>query len=90
MSECNKVGIRVYPVPRGKYYYLIVAFHKKTFMHGDLIYDFSTGASKIIEGKKMYHSSGKEWVEKIHELYKHFYENKIKPKNENDELRKVS
>ena len=90
MSECNKVGIRIYPVPKGVYYFLVVAFYKKRFQKGDLVYDFSKGASKIIEGKKMYHNKGNEWVIKIRELYRYFYENKIKQKKKNNELRKVS
>jgi len=66
MAFCNALGIRIYPVPCGVFYFLVVEFNE--------LKDFSLGASKIIEGKKMYHSKGTEWTEKIHEGYAHYFD----------------
>ena len=65
MTFCNALGIRIFPVPRGVFYFLVVEFNE--------LKDFSLRASKIIEGKKLYHSLSTEWTEKIHEGYKHYF-----------------
>jgi len=73
MSECNKVGIRIYPTPKYGDYYIEVEFNKTSmFLPKD--------KNKIIKGKERYKSKGKEWVLKINELYKHFYVKQISPK----------
>jgi len=83
MSECHKAGIRIYPIPKYGDYYLEVEFNKTSmFLPKDI--------KKIIKGKERYKSKGNEWVQKIHELYKHFYEKQIQPNSEKNELRKVS
>ena len=71
MSECNKAGIRIYPVPKFGEYFLEVEFNKTSmFLKKDI--------RKIVKGKEMYRQKSSEWGEKIKELYKHFYNTKLK------------
>jgi hypothetical protein len=65
MTYCNNLGIRIFPVPRGVFYFLVIEFNE--------VNDFSLRASKIIEGKKLYEQKGTEWVEKIHDGYTHYF-----------------
>ena len=66
MGTCNALGIRIFPVPRGVFYFLVIEFNE--------LKDFSLRASKIIEGKRLYHHQSPEWSEKINEGYKHYFD----------------
>lgn len=74
MRECNKNGIRIYPVLKYGYYYLEVEFNRTE--------EFNTyeRLRKPKCGEIKYDPAGKEWTEKILELYEHFYQTKVRPK----------
>lgn len=68
MSQCNKRGIRIYPIRHAWHYYVIEIEINKTaaFLHKDI--------KRIITDKKIYDVKKTKWVDKIHELYKYFYD----------------
>tara|TARA_R110002050_G_scaffold69507_2_gene150315 strand:+ start:5035 stop:5292 length:258 start_codon:yes stop_codon:yes gene_type:complete len=73
MKECNKNGIRIYPVLKYGYYYLEIEFNRtEEFNPYERI--------RTKPGEIKYETNGKEWTEKILELYEHLYKTKVRAK----------
>lgn len=75
MHECNKNGIRIYPIVKYGSYFLVVEFNRThEFFPHEII-----GAPKV--GEVRYDPNKPEWSEKMLELYAHLYQTKIAPKS---------
>lgn len=75
VSECNKAGVRIYPVVKHGMYLLEIEYNKSSrFKKGDII--------KIKKGTQKYNPRKKDWQEKIEELYRNIYEKNLMPKSE--------
>lgn len=73
MSQCNKNGIRIYPVPIYGKYVLYVEYNKSSeFLAHEVI--------QIKPGQEKYDPNKPDWTLKILELYHHLYDRKIMPK----------
>lgn len=73
MRECNKNGIRIYPILKYGYYYLEVEFNRsEEFLAHERI--------RTKPGEIKYATDGKEWSDKILELYEVLYRTKVRPK----------
>lgn len=72
-SECNKRGVRIYPVNYYSSVILEIEFNKTV--------DFKPFAvQQIIRGETRYEPKKPEWVEKLKSKYKEIYETKILPR----------
>lgn len=72
-SECNKRGVRIYPVSYYSSLILEIEFNKTA--------DFKPfGVQQIIRGETRYEAKKPEWVEKLHEKYQQIYETRILPR----------
>lgn len=72
-SECNKRGVRIYPVNYYSSVILEIEFNKTA--------DFKPFAvQQIIRGETRYETQKPEWVEKLKTKYKEIYETKILPR----------
>ena len=73
MADCNKNGIRIYPVFKYGFYYLEVEFNKTSeFLRHEII--------RTKPGEIKYSTSEKLWTVKILELYEKLYRTKVRPK----------
>lgn len=73
MSDCNKHGIRIYPVLKYGKYQLVVEFNRSAeFLPHEII--------RTRMGEQRYSTNTKEWSEKMLELYEHLYKTKVAPK----------
>ena len=73
MVQCNKNGIRIYPVLKYGYYYLEIEFNRSSdFDRHEII--------RTRRGEVRYDANKKEWGEKVLELYEHLYKTKVMPK----------
>ena len=74
-TQCNKRGVRIYPV---SYYSSLIL--EIEFNRSEAFTPFSV--QQIIRGETRYDPKGKEWVEKLREKYKQIYETRILPRLE--------
>lgn len=75
MRECNKNGIRIYPILRHGYYYLVIERNKSEEFHPREV------IGKPKEGEQRYDPNKEEWHVKILELYEHLYHSQVMPKS---------
>lgn len=75
ISECNKAGVRIYPIVKHGLYVLEIEYNKTARFRKDEIL-------KIQKGNQKYSPNKNEWQEKIEQLYRNIYEKKLKPKSE--------
>ncbi len=72
-SECNKRGVRIYPVSYYSSLILEIEFNKTI--------DFKPfGVQQIIRGEARYEKNKPDWVEKLRDKYKQIYETRILPR----------
>ena len=72
-KECNKRGVRIYPVPNYNMYVLEIEFSRSA--------NFEPYAKQsVVRGDTRYSIKGKEWIEKIYAKYKQIYLTRIKPR----------
>ena len=75
ISECNKAGVRIYPVPKNGLYTIEIEYNKTPrFRKSEII--------KIKKGTQKYNPNKKDWQEKIEQLYENIYSKNLKPKSE--------
>lgn len=73
VSDCNKHGIRIYPVLKYGKYQLVVEFNKSSeFLPHEII--------RTRMGEVRYPTETAEWSNKMLELYEHLYKTKVVPK----------
>ena len=72
-SECNKRGVRIYPIPDYTMYLLEMEFNRT--VEFDPVH-----IQSIVRGDTRYSPKKKEWVEKIQAKYKQIYETRILPR----------
>ena len=72
-TECNKRGVRIYPVSYYSSLILEIEFNKSADFKG-----FSV--QKIIRGETRYDPKKQEWAIKIKEKYKQIYDTRILPR----------
>ena len=72
-AECNKRGVRIYPVPNYSMYVLEIEFSKSA--------SFEPYARQtIVRGDTRYGMKSREWVDKIYSKYRQIYLTRIKPR----------
>jgi len=72
-SECNKRGVRIYPVPNYNMYVLEIEFSKSAGFE-----PFAT--QSIMRGDTRYGMKSSDWEDKIFAKYKQIYLTRIKPR----------
>lgn len=72
-AECNKRGVRIYPVPNYSMYILEIEFSKTASFEPYAV-------QSIVRGDTRYSMKGKDWIEKIYDKYRQIYLTRIKPR----------
>ena len=72
-AECNKRGVRIYPVPNYGMYILEMEFNKTPNFEPYAI-------QSIVRGETRYTPKSDQWIDKIFAKYRQIYLTRIKPR----------